>query len=146
MKVRMKLPTLALYAFLTSLAVGCGKEAAEQKWTPEAAELMLYGTQIPLYPGAVAGDAMGSDLYGDTKADHAKGMAIWFDADGTFDELAHWYEARLPEAKQEQTEDGYLVFTLAPQGGADGDMIGVIVENDGKFRIFERVKANRAVS
>lgn len=146
MKVRMKLSSFAVSALLTSLAIGCGKEAAEQKWTPEAAELMVYATQIPLYPGAIAADAMGSDLYGDTKADHAKGMAIWFDANGTFDELADWYEARLPEAKQEQTDDGYLVFTLAPQGGAAGDMIGVIIEDDGKFRIFERVKANRAVS
>lgn len=142
----MNRSSLVFFGLLASLAIGCGKEPAEGKWKPEAAELMVYGTQIPLYPGAVAEDAMGSDLYGDTKADHLKGMAIWFAAEGTFDELADWYEERLPGAEQEQLYDGSLVFTLRPEGGVDGESIGVIIEDDGRFKVFERIKANRAVS
>ena len=142
----MNRSSLVFFGLLASLTIGCSKEPAQAKWKPEVAELMVDGTQIPLYPGAVADNAMGSDLYGDTKADHSKGMAVWFVADGTFDELADWYEARLPEAMQEVVDGGALMFTLAPEGGVDGESMGVVVEDDGKFRIFERVKANRAVS
>jgi len=59
----------------------CGCGAKEAKWSGNAAAMVVYAKSIPLYPGAKAKDAMGSDSYGDTK-------------------VVAWYKERLPNATQ----------------------------------------------
>ncbi|MEZ4652320.1 MAG: hypothetical protein R3E12_01595 [Candidatus Eisenbacteria bacterium] len=82
--LRRSLITTGL-AFMIAVA-GCSSKTEEAKRSGDAKDLVTLATQIPLYPGARAEDAMGSDLYGDTKDAHMKGMAVWFTTEGTFDD------------------------------------------------------------
>ena len=125
-------------------ALGCAQK--EAKWTKEAAQYAVYATQIPLYPGAKVTDAMGSNSYGTSLADHvSEGMTWWFEAECTQEELVTWYTERLPEATQETSEDGDLTFTMLPPDGEAGEDMGVIIAADepGKFRVFESTKPGK---
>lgn len=141
----MARPWMILLAASCALSVlGCGQK--EAKWTKEAAQYAVYATQIPLYPGAQVKDAMGSNGYGSSLADHvSEGMTWWFEAECTREELVSWYGERLAGASQEETEDGDLVFTLLPPGGEEGEDMGVIIAGDepGKFRVFESTKPGK---
>lgn len=143
------LPLLRSIAFvlILDLTLGCGQGGeTTADWSSDAADLVVYATQIPLPEGAAVESAMGSDLYGDTKKDHMKGMAIWFATESTREELEAFYEERLAEARTERDDEGNLTFTLVPEGGEPNEKIGVIVEEDGTFRVFERVNAENARS
>lgn len=131
------------------LSIGCGGDGGRghgAKWDSSVSDMTTYATQIPLYPGANAEDAMGSDTYGDTKADHMKGLAIWFQSEATREELEAWYDEKLAEADREQTEDGYTKYTMIPDGADENEEIGVIVEEDGMFRVYERVRPENSRS
>ena len=119
---------------------GCG--AREAKWTPEAASLAVYATQVPLYPGATIEDSMGHESFGDEPESYSEGMTWWYVVRAPQDDIVTWYAAKLPQAKREVLEDGSVQFTVTPEGGEAGEDMGVIVES-GKFRVFENTRAGK---
>jgi hypothetical protein len=121
---------------------GCSTASKQAKWEGEAKSSAVYATQIPLYPGAKATDAMGSDSYGDTPADHTEGMAWWFEVPATQGELDAWYATHLSGAAKTTDETGTITYTLSPQGGEPGETMGVYLE-DRELRVFENTKPGK---
>jgi hypothetical protein len=128
---------LAMLVAVMTVLGGCG--ASETKWTAEAAQYAVYATQIPLYPGAEAEDAIGSEMQGEVVTE---GMTFWFKVDAPKDQVVAWYEAKLAGATRRTLEEGEIMFTLAPRGGEVGEEMGVIVDH-GRFRVFENTKAGK---
>ena len=134
-------PAVALALSVGLLSCQQAKSSPGGRWSKEAAELCVYATQVPIYPGANLDDAMGADLYGDTREDHTKRMTFFFDVEDGQDEIVAWYDEQLPDAAKETTDDGEVVYTMAPEGGEEGENIGVMVGTDGRMRIFENTNA-----
>ncbi|MFN8546963.1 MAG: hypothetical protein U0527_03080 [Candidatus Eisenbacteria bacterium] len=139
----MKLVGVALLLCVGLSACQQAKSERGAHWTKEASELAVYATQVPIYPGATIEDAMGADLYGETKADHTERMTFFLETDGSHDELVAWYEEQLPDASRKETEEGATVFSFAPEGAEDGEDAGVWIDEDGSLRIFENTKAGK---
>ena len=119
---------------------GCA--AKEAKWSGETASMVVYAKTIPLYPGAKAKDAMGSDSYGDTEDSHSEGMCVWFEVkDYDKAKVLAWYRERLPNAKTE-TLDDTIVLTVRPPNGEPGEDMGVYIDQAG-FRVFENTKPGK---
>ena len=116
---------------------GCGTEATEAAWSKEAAQYAVYATRIPLYPGTKIEDAMGAEHCGLDLSNCTYSMTWWSTAKATRDELRIWYQEKLPTAERETTEDGHFVLTVIPQGAAPREDMGVRIEEDGKYRVFE---------
>jgi hypothetical protein len=128
----------ALGVTVAGLALaGCGSEATETAWSKEAAQYAVYATRIPLYPGTKIEDAMGSERCSRDLGDCTYGMTWWSTAKATRDELRTWYEEKLPTATRETDGDGHLVLTVIPDGAAPREDMGVLIEADGKYRVFE---------
>lgn len=112
-------------------------------WPPEAAQYAVYATRIPLYPGTKVEDAMGADtLGGDPDATRYR-MVWWCTAKASKDELRTWYQGKLSGAASSVTDDGYVVLTLVPEGSQPNEQMGVIIEMDGKYRVFERTRRKK---
>lgn len=141
--MKLLVSTIALVACTGLYGCQQAKSSGGGRWTKEASELCVYATQIPIYPGAALDDAMGADLYGDTKADHTERMTFFFESEDDQDEIVAWYEEQLPDAEKATTEDGDITLTTAPEGGEDGEDIGVAVSSDGRIRIFENTQAGK---
>jgi hypothetical protein len=131
---------VALVVFYT--AAGCASEPKQAKWEGEAKSYAVYATQIPLYPGAKATDAMGSDSYGDTPADHTEGMAWRFEVPATQGELDAWYATHLSGAAKSTDDEGTIIYTLTPSGAEPGEEMGVRL-SDRELRVFESTKAGK---
>src|SRR5215467_716760 len=88
-------------------ALLCGCAAKEAKWSGQTASMVVYAKSIPLYPGAKAKDAMGSDSYGDEPDSHSEGMAVWFEVKG-YDraKVLDWYTQRFPNAAVQTLDTG----------------------------------------
>jgi hypothetical protein len=131
---------LAAAVALTGL-VGCSLN--ETKWTGETATYVVYAKQIPLYPGAKARDAMGSESWGDTPDSYSEGMAVWFEVQGYDKEkVLAWYEEKLPNATTQVLDTGAIELTVPVPNGEPGEDMGVVIEDDG-FRVFENTKAGK---
>src|SRR5262249_39046397 len=148
MKRAMNVAGVAIVAMSATVAVAagllvCGCAAKEAKWSGEMAAMVVYAKSIPLYPGARAKDAMGSDSYGDTPDSHSEGMAIWFEVKD-FDraKVLDWYQQRLPNARTSMSETGAVELTLTPPNGEPGEDMGVSI-GDTDFRVFEHTKAGK---
>lgn len=137
---RMKWFVVAAMLGAIALA-GCA--AQETKWTGEAASLVVYAKAIPLYPGARAVDAMGSDSYGDEPGSHSEGMSVLFEVEN-YDKakVLAWYEERLPGAERQVLDTGSVELKVAPPNGEPGEDMGVWIDDDG-FRVFEHTKAGK---
>jgi len=135
--MKRMLMLLAAVAFATSI-MGCA--AKETKWSGEAAQYAAYATQIPLYPGTKVVDSMGSESWGDGPESYSYGMAWWCETKATREELVAWYEARLPGAERSVPYDDNIQLKIAPRGGKPGEDIGVLIGQDGKYRVFENRK------
>ena len=133
---------LALAAAVTLAALaGCGVN--ETKWTGETASYVVYAKQIPLYPGAKARDAMGSESWGDTPDSYSEGMAVWFEVQGYDKEkVLSWYEEKLQNATTQVLDTGAIELTVPVPNGEPGEDMGVVIEDDG-FRVFENTKAGK---
>ena len=124
-----------------ALLSGCA--AKEAKWSGETASMVVYAKSIPLYPGAKAKDAMGSDSYGDTPDSHSEGMAIWFAVkDFDRDKVLAWYRERLPNATTNVLDTGTIELTVPVPGGEPGEDMGVAIGSE-DFRVFEHTKAGK---
>ncbi len=136
---------MALSLAISALSLaGCGSGAEEAAWSKEAAQYAVYATRIALYPGTKIEDAMGSERYGSDPGSYIYGMTWWCTAQATRDELRTWYEAKLPTARRATDDDGYLVFTVVPEGAAPREVMGVLVEGNGKYRVFELTRQKKA--
>ena len=133
---------LALLATVgTAALVGCAVN--ETHWTGESASYVVYAKQIPLYPGAKARDAMGSESWGDTPDSYSEGMAVWFEVQGYDKEkVLAWYEEKLPNATTHVLDTGSIEMTVPAPNGEPGEDMGVVIEGDG-FRVFENTKAGK---
>lgn len=135
---------------IVSLAVtsfglaGCATEVTETAWSKEAAQYAVYATRIPLYSGTKIEDAMGSEGFGGTDPAYIYGMTWWCAVQATRDELRAWYEARLPAATRVTDDDGDLVLTVVPEDARPHETMGVLIEADGKYRVFERTLQKKA--
>ena len=108
----------------------CGCGAKEAKWSGNAAAMVVYAKSIPLYPGAKAKDAMGSDSYSDTPDSHSEGMAVWFEVkDYDREKVVAWYKERLPNATQHLLETGTLELTVPVPNGEPGGQRPAANEN-----------------
>jgi len=122
--------------------VGCG--AGEAKWSGEAASYAAYATKIPLYPGAKMVDAMGSESWGDGPETYTYGMTWWCEAKASRDELLAWYEQKLPGARRSNPyEDDIIELSVIPEGARPGEDMGVQIEEDGRYRVFENRKTKQ---
>jgi hypothetical protein len=121
----------------------CAEDAAETAWSPEAAQYAVYATRIPLYPGTKIEDAMGSERFGGDPG-YTYGMTWWCAVTATRDQLQAWYEAKLPTATRATTDDGGLVLTVVPADAGQWEHMGVLIEGDGKYRVFERTRQKKA--
>jgi hypothetical protein len=128
---------------VASLGLG-GCETQETAWSKEAAQYAVYATRIPLYPGTKIEDAMGSERWGSEPESYIYGMTWWCTAEATRDELRTWYEAKLPTAARATDDDGGLVLTVIPEGAQPREKMGVLIEGDGKYRVFERTRQKKA--
>ena len=135
---------------IASLAVaslglaGCATEVTETAWSKEAAQYAVYATRIPLYPGTKIEDAMGSERFGHEPDSYIYGMTWWCAVPATRAELQTWYEAKLPAATRVTDDDGNLVLTLVPEDARPRETMGVLIEADGKYRVFERTLQKKA--
>jgi hypothetical protein len=120
---------------------GCA--AKEAKWSGETASMVVYAKSIPLYPGARAKDAMGSESYGDEPDSYSEGMCVWFEIKD-FDRarVLAWYEERLPGAKTQTFEDGAIELKVPAPNGEPGEDVGVVV-SEKDFRVFEHTRQGK---
>jgi hypothetical protein len=132
------------WAIVASLATvslglaGCATEVTETAWSQEAGQYAVYATRIPLYPGTKIEDAMGSERFGGEPDSYLYGMTWWCAVNASREDLRTWYEAKLPTATRATDDDGNLVLTLVPGDAAPREAMGVLIEADGKYRVFER--------
>ena len=134
---------------VASLAVAClglaGCGAVEETaWSQEAAQYAVYAARIPLYPGTKIEDAMGSERWGSEPDSYSYGMTWWCTVKATRDELRTWYESKLPNATRVTDDDGNLVLTVVPEDAKPKERMGVLIEADGKYRVFERTREKKA--
>lgn len=122
-----------------AMVAGCG--AKEARWDAESAQYAAYATQIPLYPGTKISDAMGSESWGDEPDSYSYGMTWWCETKATREELLAWYETRLPNAQRSTPyDDNMIELKVIPQGAQPGEDMGVLIGEDGKYRVFENRK------
>jgi hypothetical protein len=129
-------------AVVAAALAGCSSAPKQAKWEGDAKARAVYATQIPLYPGAKATDAMGSDSYGDDPSSHSEGMAWWFEVPATQAELDAWYATHLTGASKSTDESGLITYTLTPQGAEPGEDMGVYL-SDKELRVFENTKPGK---
>ena len=116
-------------------ACGCGAK-------PAALPYAVYANQVPIYPGAVLQDAMGSMSAGDTPESVSDGMAWFFKVEAPADKLLAFYQRRLPDATRDPRWPEGARLVWIPKGAAPGERVEVIIENDG-LRISESVKPGK---
>src|SRR5262245_20508908 len=76
----------------------------------------VYADQVPIYPGAVLKDAMGSTSAGDTPESGSDGMAWFFDVKAPADEMVAFYQQRLPQAKRDAEWGDGVRLVWVPEG------------------------------
>jgi len=133
---------LLIGAYVAIATAGCDGQAREAKWDNDSAQYAQYATQIPLYPGTKIVSAMGSESWGDEADSYSYGMCWWCETKATKDELLAWYGSRLQNAERTNLpdDDNLIQFKVNPQGAQSGEDMGVWIEEDGKYRIFENRK------
>ena len=122
---------IAVLSLCMLAAAGCG---AKQAALPHA----VYANSIPIYPGAVLGDAMGSTSIGDTPESMRDGMAWFFEVKAPADKMLAFYEQKLPQAQRDPEWIAGVRLVWSPEGGAPGEQLSVVIEEN-KLMIKESV-------
>lgn len=130
-----RMTTAVVVALCALTAVGC---TSKKTVLPYA----VYADQIPVYPGAVLEEAMGSTSAGDTPESMSDGMAWFFDVKAPAAPMVAFYEQRLPQAKRDAEWDDGVRLVWAPTGGAPGEELSVVI-SENKLTIREEVKPGR---
>lgn len=142
MKRASSLASRVILAAAAVLVMG-GCAAKEAKWSGETASMVVYAKSIPLYPGAKAKDAMGSNSYGDTPDSHTEGLAVWFEVkDYDREKVLAWYKERLPHAITQVLETGTIQLTVPVPDGERGEDMGVTLGHE-DFFVFEHTKPGK---
>lgn len=137
--MKRALAVLLVAAVVVPFVSGCG--VGETKWDAEAAQYAAYATQIPLYPGTRITDAMGSESWGDGPESYSYGMNWSCETKATREELVAFYEAKLPGAERSTPYDNVIQLMVTPKGALPGETMGVLIEDGGKYRVFEDRKS-----
>ena len=136
----MKGRSLLVAALLAAASLGCSQDRYAQWQKLDA----VYARQVPIFPGAVAEDAMGGNYYGEDLSDKvSETMTYWFKIDPkNHDKIVAFYEKELPQAQKTVDEEGAVRFELTPQGAESGETVWVVVGKD-KLRIGEETKPGK---
>jgi len=132
--MRTSKAVLALSACVLVLA-GC---AAKQAPLPHA----VYANAVPIYPGAVLEDAMGSTSTGDTPEATSDGMAWFFDVQAPADAMISYYMKKLPGVKRDPVWQEGVRLVWVPPGAAPGEEVSVVID-DNELAIHEEVKPGK---
>jgi len=121
---------------MSALAVGgcAGKQAA----LPHA----VYANAVPIYPGAVLEDAMGSTSSGETPGSTSDGMAWFFDVEAPADRMVAFYEKKLPDARRDPVWQEGVRLVWVPPGASPGEEVAVVID-DNELTIHEQVNSGR---
>src|SRR5215470_14586692 len=132
----MRTRITGLLALSAALAlVGC---SARQAPLPHA----VYANAVPLYPGAVLEDAMGSTSAGDTPDSQSDGMAWYFDVEAPRDRMVAFYEKKLPGVKRDPVWQEGIRLVWIPPGASPGEEVAVVID-DNELTIHEEVKPGK---
>jgi hypothetical protein len=131
---------LAAAACAASLAACSGNSNG---WDSASAEYAAYATQMPLYPKSKITDAMGSESWGDGPDSYSYGMAWWCEVKATKAEILAFYAGKYPSAERRNTDGGAIELKVIPAGAKPGEYMGVWIDEDGKYRIFESRKSKK---
>ena len=132
----MRTPIVAVVALAGALALaGC---SARQTPLPHA----VYANAVPIYPGAVLEDAMGSSSSGDTPDSQSDGMAWYFDVDAPADRMVAFYEKRLPGVKRDPVWQEGVRLVWIPPGASPGEEVAVVID-DNELTIHEEVRPGK---
>ena len=101
-------------------ALGCGAKPASLPYA-------VYANDVPIYPGAVLEDAMGSTSIGDTPESMSDGMAWFFNVQAPAEKLVAFYEKRLPQARRDPNWEDGVRLVWAPKGAAPGEELAVVI-------------------
>ena len=128
--------TAVVAVTLCALAVaGC---ASRKTVLPYA----VYADQVPIYPGAVLEEAMGSTSAGDTPESTSDGMTWFFAVKAPAREIAAFYQQRLPQARRDADWDDGVRLVWVPEGAAPGEELSVVIAGN-HLSIRERVKPGK---
>ena len=133
--MKQRMTTAAVITLCALVAAGC---ASKKTVLPYA----VYADQIPIYPGAVLEEAMGSTSAGDTPESMSDGMAWFFEVKAPAAQIVAFYEQNLPQAKRDAEWDDGVRLVWAPTGGAPGEELSVVI-GENKLSIREEVKPGR---
>ena len=126
--MRHVLAALAAFSMLALALSGCG---AGQATLPHA----VYADAVPIYPGAVLEDAMGSTTAGDTPESVSDGMAWFFDVQAPADRLIDFYQRKLPTARRDPDWQEGVRLVWVPEGAAPGEEVSIVIgENELSIR------------
>ncbi len=116
-------------------AAGCG---AKQPALPHA----VYANSIPIYPGAVLENVMGSTSMGDTPESMSDGMAWFFEVEARAAKMVAFYERKLPNAKRDPDWEDGVRLVWAPENAAPGEELSVVIDEN-KLSIREEVRPGK---
>jgi len=132
----MRFGIVASMTAVSALAVaGC---AAKQAPLPHA----VYANAVPIYPGAVLEDAMGSTSSGDTPESVSDGMAWFFDVEAPASRMIAFYERKLPAARRDPVWQEGVRLVWVPPGASPGEEVALVID-DNELTIHEDVRPGK---
>ena len=133
--MRHALAAVAALSMLVLVLAGCGSKQAA---LPHA----VYANAVPIDPGAVLEDAMGSTSAGDTGESVSDGMAWFFDVQAPADKLLAYYPRELPNAKRDPECMEGIRLIWVPAGAAPGEEVSIVI-GENELSIREEVKPGK---
>ena len=123
--------------FTIAAAAGCSREA-------NALSGAVYGSQIPVYPGADYEDSMGAETYATIGGPPTGDRLTWFfKISDPADKIVAFYKEKVPQATREEGEDDdEIVLRFAPGGAEENESVTIRIRA-GKLQISESVKAGK---
>lgn len=133
---------VALASALFLGLVACSKSGS----TPSL-EGSVYGSQIPIYPGATLKDTGGGNYYEELGGAPTFNSKSWFfETKDSVTLLTAFYENRLPPgSRQDDAEEGTVLFKFTPKGAEEGEDVSIHIE-PGKLNVSEVVKPGKRKS
>jgi hypothetical protein len=123
---------------LAACALAMAGCASKQPALPHA----VYANAVPIYPGAVLEDAMGSTSTGETPESVSDGMAWFFEVEAPADRLLAFYQRKLPDAKRDPVWQEGVRLVWVPPGASPGEEVAVVID-DNELTIHEQVRSGR---
>jgi hypothetical protein len=138
----MRVPTAASMALAACALAACALALAGCASKQAALPHAVYANAVPIYPGAVLEDAMGSTSTGDTSGSASDGMAWFFDVEAPAERMIAFYEKKLPGAKRDPVWQEGVRLVWVPPGASPGEEVAVVID-DNELTIHEEVKPGK---